>query len=542
MSRSAESRVVSLRDKAILLTTRRDTTEMEELLRALGADLLGVCYQKRPSPDPQLFLGRGRTEDARDLLRQSGARLVVVNGHLKPGQIFNLQQFFDDARGKGRAAAASGAGRVEVYDRTRLILEIFHERAQSPEARLQVELAQLTWEMPLVKEYIHLSKKGEHPGFLAGGEYEVNQYYDMMKKRMSRIRRELDRMRRERGLRRKHRRRGGFHLVSLAGYTNAGKSSLLRAMSTRDALVENRYFSTLSTKTARALSDRREILVTDTVGFIEDLPPWMVDAFHSTLEEIALADVIVLVLDASDSVPEMERRLRSSLRVLWEFDGTRQADEGRGGATHDVARRSSARLARGEPQLERDVSEVARGGTGRGELGAWRAGLAEGTSVGVSPMRRGLAPILVALNKIDQLPRAEVEAKRAALVADGWLDDDMVVAISARTGDGLPALFDKLYELIPDYDEYEVAIPPTPEGEVVIAWLHEHADVLDLTRGNESHVHFEAKRSLRVAVREQLALAHAVPLREVARRIGDEANDSSSEGPDVEAVDVSPEG
>src|SRR5581483_8554578 len=116
----------------------------------------------------------------------------------------------------------------------------------------------------------NLEKKGERQAAMfGGGEYGVNEYYDMMKRRMTRIRRDLERMRQERGLRRKHRRRGGFHLVSLAGYTNAGKSSLLRALSDRETLVENRYFSTLSTKTSRAQSEKREILVTDTVGFIE---------------------------------------------------------------------------------------------------------------------------------------------------------------------------------------------------------------------------------------------------------------------------------
>jgi len=461
-----------LRRKALLLTSRPDTAEMEELIFALGADLAGTVLQKRPQPDPQLYLGRGKVEEAAQAFVGLGADLVVVNAALKPSQIFNLQQAFtDEARSRGK----TDVERVDVYDRTRLILEIFRERARSPEARLQVELATLQYEMPLVKEAINLEKKGERQAAMfGGGQYGVNEYHDMMKRRMVRIRRDLDKMRGERALRRKHRRRGGFHLVSLAGYTNAGKSSLLKALSQRHTLVENRYFSTLSTKTSRAQSEKREILVTDTVGFIEDLPPWMVEAFHSTLEEIALADVILLVVDASDPVDEMARRLRSSLRILWEFGG-----EG-GGETAAVA----------SPGANAPLA---------------------------LPFRRGLAPIVVALNKADKVEPAEAQAKEDALREMGLLDPARTVRVSARTREGLDALYARLYELIPDYDEYEVALPASPESESLIAWIHDRADVLDLTRGSEVHLHFEAKRSLRSTLLARISAAGGAPLREVQR-------------------------
>lgn len=386
-----------LRRKALLLTHTPATEEMEELIFALGADLVGTVLQKRHQPDPQLYLGRGKVEESAQAFAGIGADLVVVNAALKPSQIFNLQQAFtDEARSR-----QPDLERVEVYDRTRLILEIFRERARSPEARLQVEYATLQYEMPLVKEAINLEKRGERQAAMfGGGQYGVNDYYDKMKRRMVKIRRELERMRGERDQRRKHRRRGGFHLVSLAGYTNAGKSSLLRALSERNTLVENRYFSTLSTKTSRAQSEKREILVTDTVGFIEDLPPWMVEAFHSTLEEIALADVILLVVDASDPLPEMSRRLRSSLRTLHEFETDR---------------------ARGEPDA-----------------------------------RGGLAPVLVALNKADRLTFEELATKRAALEEEGLVAPGQTVMLSAKTRDGLDALYERIYALLPDYDEYEV--------------------------------------------------------------------------------------
>lgn len=521
---------------------------MEELIFALGADLVETVYQRRPQPDPQLYLGSGKIEEARRTRAAFGADLVVVNAALKPGQIFSLRQAF-------REGAGEDADRIEVYDRTRLILEIFRERARSPEARLQVELATIQYEIPLVKEAIHLEKRGERQAAMfGGGQYGVNEYYDMMKRRMVRIRRDLDKMRRERDLRRKHRRRGGFHLVSLAGYTNAGKSSLLKALSERHALVENRYFSTLSTKTARAQSDRREILVTDTVGFIEDLPPWMVEAFHSTLEEIALADVILLVVDASDPAEEMARRLRSSLRVLWEFDGN--GGSGVGPARGDVgASFSSLPSAPAgslpsspsphdatmpgspSPSEARTSSPPSSPSSPRVSSSPGGPTPSDGTSPAASPAasaltggegarvffptRRGLAPILVALNKVDAVPRAELEEKRQRLEDEGLLPPGGWVALSARTGQGLPELYERLYALIPDYDEFEVCLLPTPEAEAFIGWLHENADVLDLTRGNEVHLHFEAKRSLRAELQKRLAAAGAAPLKEVQRRLDD---------------------
>ena len=479
-----------LRRKALLLTTTHDTDELEELVFALGADVVGTVHQRRSPPDPVTYLGSGKLEDARATQRALGADLVVVNAALKPGQIFALQRFFadaavgDDARAEGRGDVA-----IDVYDRTRLILEIFRERARSPEARLQVELAQLTYDMPLVKEAINLQKKGERQAAMfGGGEYGVEDYYNTMKKRMAKIRRELDKIRLERGVRRKHRRRGGFHLVSLAGYTNAGKSSLLRALSERNTLIEDRYFSTLSTKTARAVSERRDILLTDTVGFIEDLPPWMVEAFHSTLEEIALADVILLVVDASDPVDEMLRRVRSSLRVLHEFDG-------------DITPRAS------EPGV---------------------------------PFRPALAPILLALNKIDRLASAaEVDERQRALEDAGLVHAEMIVRVSAQTREGFDALYERLYTLIPDYDEYEVALPSTPESEAFLGWLHESADVLDLTWGNEIHLHFEAKRSLRTKLLARLKDVGASALREVKREAA-QAGEASDAGEAAPAAGASP--
>lgn len=569
----------TMRRKAILLTLQHDNEEMEELVYALGSQLVDVCRQRRAQADAQFHLGRGKLDEARAMLVDSGASLVVVNASLKPNQIFNLQQFFGDPQATGGRLRDDGHD-IEVYDRTRLILEIFRQRAQSPEARLQVELAQIHYEMPLVKEYIHLAKKGEHPGFLAGGEYEVNQYHDMMKRRMARIRRELQKMRRERGLRRKHRRRGGCHLVSLAGYTNAGKSSLLQALADSPTLTENRYFSTLSTKTRRASSDKRDILVTDTVGFIEDLPPWMVEAFHSTLEEIGAADVTLLVVDASDPVEEVARRLRSSLRILWQFHSDAAArglaaegSQPKRGSARDRNTPGSARPRK--RSARKDVASAAREEGAAGDFG-------DGFGGGAG------APVLIVFNKVDRLASGEkarteeegvavheTPAKKASSteIADGLAEriaalaeDGLVsptpegdggacgwIAVSATSGEGLDGLYERLYQLLPTYDSYETHLPEGDETEALLAWLHEHTDVLSVdritdvdaqnvdTEGIEEggsagasrssseansnvwvmrpvRVRFEAKTRLQNTIRKRLVLAHAASPEEAMKR------------------------
>lgn len=452
-----------LRPRALVLSLDPDTRELEELVWSLGYDVVDVVVQKRDKPDPATYLGRGKIDEAAARALDLGCALVAVNAALKPGQVFALERHFRDAkkRRERKARLAEGdedfvpldaealalddaaASRprpstpasaraspsppadVQVYDRLRLILDIFSERARSPEARLQVEYARLQYETPLVKEVIHLAKKGEHPGFLGGGRYEVNYYYMMMRSRMARIRRELDRISQERDVRRRHRRRGGFRLVSLAGYTNAGKSSLLEALADTRTLVENRYFSTLATTTRRASHDGRTFLLTDTVGFIEDLPPWMVEAFHSTLEEIALSDCVLLAVDASEPLPEIERKLRSSLQVL---------------AT------MHARI---------------RGG---------RASAApEGDRL---PWRTAENPLVVVLNKVDLLGRGEAEAKLEALVELGLVPPPpRTVLASARERAGLEEVFRAVEDALPPGATLVATLPSGPATEALLAWL-----------------------------------------------------------------------
>ena len=195
---------------------------------------------------------------------------------------------------------------------------IFKERAKRKEAQLQVQLAELEYEKPYVKELIHRSRSGEHPGLMAGGEYQVDDYFEMLKKQIKLIKQKLKKIEQDRLTQRKHRQQHGFYLVSLAGYTNAGKSTLLNMLTNEEVLAENRLFSTLST-TTRKISEKIPILLTDTVGFIENLPSWIIKAFHSTLEEIIESDLILLVVDVSDPLPIIHRKIDVSLKELSEL-------------------------------------------------------------------------------------------------------------------------------------------------------------------------------------------------------------------------------
>jgi GTP-binding protein HflX len=275
--------------------------ELAALSRTLNYEVVGTLQQVR-EPDPTYNIGKGKAKELADLVKSSGAERVVSSNQLTPSQAYKLSRLVG----------------VEVVDRLQLILEIFAMRAGSPEAKLQVEYARLSYEMPRIREQVRALLSVEQPGLMGGGEYEVNVRYDMIKRKLANVRRKLKSVAKAREQRRKLRRRRGFKLVALAGYTNSGKSTLLNALTAANAEVDDMYFTTLMPRT-RAISRSRKILLTDTVGFIDGLPPWMIEAFKATLEEIYLADLILLMVDASDPVPELLRKFRTSREVLAEY-------------------------------------------------------------------------------------------------------------------------------------------------------------------------------------------------------------------------------
>lgn len=288
-----------------MVSISEDTKEIGSLAKTLDIDIVKEFIQRRDIPDSRTFVGRGKLEEIKSFLRENKeVDLAIIDGELKPSQWFNLEKELG----------------VEVYDRLRLILSIFEKRAKSKEAKLQVKLAQLRYERPFVRELIHKARTGEHPGYMAGGEYQVDDYYDMIKRQMKKVKEDLEKIRKDREIRRKHRREAGFYLIAIAGYTNAGKSSLLNLLTGENVKVEELLFSTLSTTTSRLKErtnlSRPPILLTDTVGFIRNLPAWVVDAFHSTLEEIELADMVLLLVDISEDAEEVREKLDASLEEL----------------------------------------------------------------------------------------------------------------------------------------------------------------------------------------------------------------------------------
>lgn len=252
------------------------------------------------APDPRYQIGRGKAEELAELVKDVDAEKIIFDNTVKPVQAYNL-------------AKLTG---VEVIDRFQLILEIFARRASSSEAKLQIQLAQLQYELPQAKEKVRLARMGEQPGFMGLGMYEVDLYYDSIRRQIAHIRDKLKSMGEKRSLHRVHRLELGFSLVSLAGYTNSGKSTLFNSLTEEAVPVDSGLFTTLSTTTRVLELPRKRVLLTDTVGFIDRLPLTLIEAFHSTLEETIFSDLIVLLVDISEPQKEIERKLSCCLDTI----------------------------------------------------------------------------------------------------------------------------------------------------------------------------------------------------------------------------------
>ncbi|MGC8913362.1 MAG: GTPase HflX [Thermoplasmata archaeon] len=278
----------------ILITIRKDVSEIQELAETISYTITEVVYQNRSYPDRKYYVGEGKLCEIKKKIEEKNIETLIVNDPLEPTQIYYIEK-------------ETGA---HVMDRTLLILEIFARNANSVEAKLQVELAKLQYEIPLMREYVHRYKTGEHSGAYAGGEYMVEQYYDLIKRRETKIRKELEKYRRARELQRKRRKELNFVTVALAGYTNAGKTTLLNALTDAGALADNRMFTTLSTLVRRLNMPKKNILVIDTIGFIDGLPLYIIDAFRATYEEICAADVVLVLVDGADKESEALRKMK----------------------------------------------------------------------------------------------------------------------------------------------------------------------------------------------------------------------------------------
>ena len=286
------------RQRAIAVGVVRDDehrddplAELKELLRTAGVATAGEMTQARSAPDPDRYLGRGKLTELKREIAAADANLVAVDDELVPRQERNLEQ-------------ALG---VPVIDRTAVILDIFADHAHTAEGKLQVELAQLEYNLARMRGlWTHLERLGGGIGTRGPGESQIETDRRLARDRITSLRRRLERLERNRAVMRAERERAVMPTVALAGYTNAGKSTLLNALTGAGVGVGERLFHTLDPTTRAFEHEGRRILLTDTVGFIRKLPHALVEAFKATLEETVLADLILHVVDGSE--PEEERK------------------------------------------------------------------------------------------------------------------------------------------------------------------------------------------------------------------------------------------
>jgi GTPase len=296
-------------DRALLVHValgRKDgagrVAELRELARSAGVKVLEVVEQRRADPDPRFLLGRGKLAEVVVRAMQRGAELLVFDPDLSPGQARAISDFTD----------------LKVIDRTMLILDIFAQRAQSRDGKLQVELAQLKYTLPrLVEKNTMMSRLTGGIGGRGPGETKLEINRRRARERISRLEASIEELSKHRAVRRQRRVEKPVPVMSIVGYTNAGKSTLFNALTGSDVLVEDKLFATLDPTTRRLDGVGREAAITDTVGFIRDLPRDLVNAFRATLEELDEADLLLHVVDAAD--PEHDDQIRAVIATLGEL-------------------------------------------------------------------------------------------------------------------------------------------------------------------------------------------------------------------------------
>jgi GTPase len=258
--------------------------EMRELMRTAGVEPVGELLQRRPAPDPRTYVGKGKLAELKEAVPRTNAESLIVDDDLDPGQQRRLE---DELK-------------LRVVDRTQLILDIFAQHAVSAEGKLQVELAQLEYNLPRMRGlWQHLERLGGGIGTRGPGETQLETDRRLARRRVGQLKRRLQELERRRQTQRKARRRAETPIVALAGYTNTGKSTLLNALTDAEVSVDDRLFETLDPTTRSFAQDGRRYLVTDTVGFIRRLPHQLVEGFAATLEETVDADLVLHVADAS---------------------------------------------------------------------------------------------------------------------------------------------------------------------------------------------------------------------------------------------------
>ena len=284
-----------------------ELSEMRELLRTAGVEPVGELVLRRPAPDPRTYVGKGKLVELKQALAGTDAESLLVDDDLDPGQQRRLE---DELK-------------LRVVDRTQLILDIFAQHATTAEGKLQVELAQLEYNLPRMRGmWQHLERLGGGIGTRGPGESQLETDRRLARRRVGQLRRRLKELERRRETQRKARRRAEAPVVALAGYTNTGKSTLLNALTDASVSVDDRLFETLDPTTRGFEHEGRRYLVTDTVGFIRRLPHELVEGFAATLEETLSADLVLHVADASASDEQLDATIGAVEAVLTEIGGS----------------------------------------------------------------------------------------------------------------------------------------------------------------------------------------------------------------------------
>ena len=287
--------------------------ELEKLLETAGGTLFAQLIQQRQTPVAATYIGTGKLEELKELCQANDIHLVVFDCELSPAQIKNIENALEDEKADFE---------VRVIDRSMLILDIFALHATSGEGKLQVELAQLRYTIPrLIGRGTELSRLGGGIGTRGPGESKLETDRRHLQRRIAALEAQIAEMESNRQTQRAKRERAGVMKVAIVGYTNAGKSTLLNRLTDAGILAENKLFATLDPTTRKfALPSGREILLTDTVGFIRNLPHHLIRAFRSTLEEAKFADAILILVDASD--PEADSQLEVTEKLLYDLGAT----------------------------------------------------------------------------------------------------------------------------------------------------------------------------------------------------------------------------
>jgi GTP-binding protein HflX len=293
-----------LKEERVILVTYPEQYTIKEaiaLVTTAGYNVVDVVTQKYLKR-AKYGLGKGKLQELLEKIKEEEVDKIVFDEALKTTQAYNLAK----------------ESQKEIIDREKLILQIFTKHASTSEAKLQIKLAELKYELIRAKMKVRLARRGEQPGFFGLGEYEVDVYKNSIKKQVESVTRKLLEIQNQRGVQRALREKQDISLVSLAGYTSAGKTSLFNLLTNEDLQISEQIFTTLRT-TTRKIPNEKNLLISDTVGFIRRIPTYMIEAFKSTLEELKYADAILLMVDASEPIEELRDKFLTSLNILQEL-------------------------------------------------------------------------------------------------------------------------------------------------------------------------------------------------------------------------------